>query len=290
VERRLEFCIIDPEGDYECLANALTIGDANTPPSIAKVIEFIRASGLNLVVNTIAMTLDGRRRLIRDLLPALTELRAASGRPHWLLIDEAHHFLPRGGAEPAEALFAGMPGTILITVDPEYLPLAALRQIDILLAGGDGAARAVAAVAKANGRPPPDGARPETGEFLFWPVRGPGAVRIVRSTPPAQGHKRHRGKYAAGDVGPQKGFRFGHPGPDAPCARNLADFVRLAGQTSDEVWLRHLRAGDYAAWFRDVIRDEELAQAAEARPLAALTAADSRKRIIEAVKCRYVLG
>jgi hypothetical protein len=49
-----------------------------------------------------------------------------------------------------------------------------------------------------------------------------------------------------------------------------------------------LKAGHYSKWFRDVIKDDELAQAAaDVEENASLSAAESRKRISEAVTRRY---
>ena len=31
---------------------------------------------------------------IRELLPMVAELRRTSGQPHWIVVDEAHYFLP----------------------------------------------------------------------------------------------------------------------------------------------------------------------------------------------------
>jgi hypothetical protein len=50
-----------------------------------------------------------------------------------------------------------------------------------------------------------------------------------------------------------------------------------------------LRAADYSKWFRAAIKDDELALEAAAveRAPATLSAAESRRRIIEAVERKY---
>jgi hypothetical protein len=58
----------------------------------------------------------------------------------------------------------------------------------------------------------------------------------------------------------------------------------------DAVWERHLRAGDFAAWFLDVIRDEELARRiGEIASDRGLDACQSRSRIARAIRERYVI-
>ena len=92
IEKQLEFCVIDPEGDYEDLKHAVPIGDAKNPVSVDEVVRVLRTAGLNLVINTVAVGLSERRRFLEDLLPSVLKVRAKTGRPHWLIIDEAHHF------------------------------------------------------------------------------------------------------------------------------------------------------------------------------------------------------
>ena len=65
-------------------------------------------------------------------------------------------------------------------------------------------------------------------------------------------------------------------------------FLQIAEGVDDRTWEHHRKAGHYSEWFRDVIKDAELAQtAAEIEEDASLDAANSRKRISEAVTQRY---
>ena len=43
-------------------------------------------------------------------------------------------------------------------------------------------------------------------------------------------------------------------------AQNLMVFIQLAEGVDDVTWLHHLHQGDYAHWFRDVIKDADLAE------------------------------
>ena len=62
----------------------------------------------------------------------------------------------------------------------------------------------------------------------------------------------------------------------------------MAEGLDDETWLFHLRQGDYSRWFRDAIKDEDLAREVEAiEKDEALSPADSRARIREAIEARY---
>jgi hypothetical protein len=67
-------------------------------------------------------------------------------------------------------------------------------------------------------------------------------------------------------------------------------FAQLVDGIDDETWLHHLGQGDYAGWFREQIKDDELAGEAEA--IAAepgLSAEEGRARIRRAIESRYTL-
>ena len=69
-------------------------------------------------------------------------------------------------------------------------------------------------------------------------------------------------------------------------AHNLMIFMQMADGVDDATWLYHLHRGDYSRWFREAIKDVELADEAESvqdgvDPLA------TRKQIREMVERRY---
>ena len=88
-----EFCIVDPEGDYLRIDNAVVIGSSSEPPLTEEALRLLLRARVNVVINALALSLEERRRLFAMLLPSIRALRARSGRPHWLLVDEAHHAL-----------------------------------------------------------------------------------------------------------------------------------------------------------------------------------------------------
>jgi hypothetical protein len=71
-------------------------------------------------------------------------------------------------------------------------------------------------------------------------------------------------------------------------AHNLVLFLELANGVDDETWLYHLRRGDYSRWFRDEIRDDELAtEAREIESLNEPSASQSRQLMQSIVEHRY---
>lgn len=290
VEKRQEFCLIDPEGDYETLEGAIKIGDEEWPPSIDETVRLLGRTDLSIVVSTMALDLPGRHRFFERLLPALLDLRARTGRPHWLIVDEAHHFLPRIDGAASAALGRDLAGTVLVTIEPSWLSADVLHGISTVISLGRGAAGAMASFTREAGLHPPPARRCRPDEALLLSRGSPKACRPVRLGSPRQNHERHKGKYALGDVGRERSFYFTDGnGRILGAARNLAEFVTLAGQSPDSVWDRHLHSGDFGAWFLEVIRDEELAQRAIELAEARADVGHARSRIIAAIRERYVI-
>jgi hypothetical protein len=114
----------------------------------------------------------------------------------------------------------------------------------------------------------------------------PLAVKAMR---PRQSRRRHRRKYAEGDVGEALSFFFrGRHNELSLRAQNLLIFSQIAAGVDEPTWEHHRRAGDYSTWFRNVIKDNELArEAADAERNANIDANESRRRIIAAITRRY---
>ncbi|MFH7028057.1 MAG: HAD-IIB family hydrolase [Heteroscytonema crispum UTEX LB 1556] len=93
-EQEYQFCIIDPEGDYENFEGAIVLGDADRSPKIAEVLDLLNQPHQNVIINLLGVGLGDRPAFFAELLPALQELRSRTGRPHWIVVDEAHHLLP----------------------------------------------------------------------------------------------------------------------------------------------------------------------------------------------------
>jgi HAD superfamily hydrolase (TIGR01484 family) len=291
-ESGFQFCVIDPEGDYSDLEDAIVLGDARQQPLIPELLEILRGPESNAVVNMLDVDLVERPAFFDALLTRLSELRAQTGRPHWIVLDEAHHLLP--AARPAAALTVPreLQATILVTVHPDQLAPDVLSTIETVAAVGDDPTRTIRQFCTAlDMLPPPLPAegRIEAGQALLWERssgRGPLQVPMVR---PRLQRRRHARKYSEGELGEDRSFYF--RGPDGNLSlrvQNLSLFVQIAAGIDDRTWLHHLRAGHYSSWIRDAIKDEDLAAdfAAVERDHD-LSAKSSRARIKEAIDRRY---
>jgi hypothetical protein len=102
-------------------------------------------------------------------------------------------------------------------------------------------------------------------------------------------HRRHVRKYAEGALPPDRCFYFRGPEGELKLrAENLVRFCELAEGVDDATWDHHLRQREYSAWLRGMIKDPELGQEAEEVERAyGLTASESRRRLVEAIRRRY---
>ena len=64
--------------------------------------------------------------------------------------------------------------------------------------------------------------------------------------------------------------------------------TRLGEGVDDETWLHHLRQGDYARWFREIIKDDKLADVAERiADNGDVPAAESRRTLFDSIRKKY---
>jgi CobQ/CobB/MinD/ParA nucleotide binding domain len=292
-QKGYQFCLIDPEGDYESLEQAVVLGTEQHAPGIDEAIGVLIKPAQNLVVNLLGVKLEDRPPFFASLMARLGELRASFGRPHWIIIDEAHHLLPAQRNLQQSALPPAPAGVMMITVEPTQLDRRALQLIKMLVIVGDTAIETLQQFCDATKISSPEinqNNSPGDDEALLWFVGS--AVRRIKPLLGERESRRHRRKYATGEIGPDISFYF--RGPERKLnlrAHNLQTFVQLAEGIDDATWMFHLRRGDYSRWFNDVIKDKELAEEAEKVEQSDSTnARDSRELIRVAIEKRYTAG
>jgi HAD superfamily hydrolase (TIGR01484 family) len=271
VERGYSFCVIDPEGDYDGLADAVTIGTADRAPSLDETMQLLERR-TNATVNLVGMPLADRPGYFVDLLPRIVALREKTGQPHWLILDEAHHLIPADIASTQSVLPERMGGVIQISVHPDLIAPRSLAGVDTLIVVGNDPLDNLRRFAAASGRAiqsARDNFDLSEGEALVWMHEAAPVPVRVRLIPGRAEHRRHVRKYAEGELPPDRSFFF--RGPDAKLnlrAQNLIVFLQLADGVDDETWEYHRRRGDYSRWIAQGIKDDALTR--EARRVEAL--------------------
>src|SRR5262249_11023676 len=140
----------------------------------------------NVVVNLIGLPLDQRPQFFASLLPRLSDLRARTGRPHRIVVDETHHLLPETWAPSAVGGAPEFQGFIFVTVHPQHVARAALEAVDCMLVIGRDPAATLAAFTEALHKPAPPGnyGPLESGEALLYWIQNGGTAQRIRTLPP----------------------------------------------------------------------------------------------------------
>jgi len=291
-QQRYQYCVIDPEGDYASLQGAVVLGDSTRVPGIEEVIGLLEDPSRNGVANLLGVPLAHRPEILEGLLGAISDLRGRTGHPHWVVLDEAHHVLPAAHARAHESMPRKMHGAFFITVHPDEMAPEVLENIGLMLTVGRDPADTIQRFARTIGaRAPRFRKEPlEPGEAIAWrpaePKRPPEPFQVAA---PEGERRRHRRKYTEGALGPDRSFYFRGPAGRLNLrAQNLSLFNQIAEGLDDETWLFHLHQGDYSRWFREQIKDAELAREAEAIERDdTLGPMRSRAMMREAIEARY---
>jgi hydroxymethylpyrimidine pyrophosphatase-like HAD family hydrolase len=287
--------VIDPEGDYTNLEFATHVGHPEQAPRYEDVVAALRDPKRSLVVNLLGVPLADRPNFFAQLVPHIEEVKTRTGRPHWLVIDEAHHMLPAG--EATEKVAEQLPdrGLMLVTVHPGSVEPRALAHVGTLLVIGAHPNQTIEKFCAAVKQPAPkcpavEGDKLPPGDALAW-HRGEADAERVHTKPPRTERKRHSRKYAVGNLGPERSFYFRGPKDKLNLkAPNLFQFVQLAGGVDDETWEFHRTRGHFSVWVREQIKDDQLAdELAKIEADRGAAPKDTRAAVRAAIEARYTL-
>ena len=292
IEDSYQVCIIDPEGDYGTLPEVLTLGGPHYPVPVNQALSVLEDPAVNLNVNLLGVSLPDRPEYFRYLFPSLQAMRTRSGRPHWIILDEAHHMIPAGGGHLDSVLPQRFGEAILVTVHPEHVSPGALSLVDVVIAVGGSPAVTLKAFADVTGKTLtwPDGLSHQSGHAVVWFPRSGKAPFSMRILSGRVDRLRHLRKYAEGNMRDRSFYFRGPAHRHNLKAHNLAAFCQIAEGIDEETWLFHLRRGDYSRWFRHAVKDPYLADQAERiEQRHDLQPADTRNLIRSFIEGRYTL-
>ena len=171
------FCVIDVEGDYGTIADAVSLGTSTRPPTDSEILKLLRGADKSGVVNLAGLSEADRPPFLGALAPQLAQLRRQSGHPHWVTIDETQHLLPAHGTS-GELLPIGNGGSVLhITERPALVAREILRAASLFLALGPTAQALLEEFCRVGGVPAPAAklTRPNSGQALAWRPSVPNA-------------------------------------------------------------------------------------------------------------------
>jgi len=290
---KYNFCIIDPEGDYDSVESAVVLGNTGHAPTIDECLQLLNKPDQNAVINLLGVKLEDRPWFFLSLFSRVREMRARTGRPHWLIVDEAHHAIPASWRPTDQNLPERLEGVVMVSVSPNLIAPSALRALDTLIVLGDKPRDMLREFTDAS-RMPAMADVPEAldaGTALLWNKTANTPPTLVRVEPSRTERRRHLRKYAEGELPEDRSFYFRGPAGKLNLrAQNLIQFMDLGDGVDDDTWLYHLKRGEMSRWLREGIKDESLAaRAAAIERNQKLDAGSSRRRMRELIEATYTL-
>lgn len=292
IKQAYQVCIVDPEGDYGTLPDVLTLGSPRHAVMVNEALAVLEDPKMNLNINLLGISLADRPQYFGHLFPSLQAMRTRTGRPHWIVLDEAHHMLPADWGHAGKTLPQRLGETALVTVHPEHVAPLTLSLMDMVVVVGQSPEKTLKGFADAAGLNFrwPEGLSYQRGHAVAWfPDSGkpPLSMRIISGRVE---RIRHLRKYAEGDMRDRSFYFRGAAGRHNLKAQNLVIFVQIAEGIDEETWLFHLHKGDYSTWFREAVKDPYLAdQTEQIEHRQDLQPAQTRDLIVSFIEGRYTL-
>ncbi len=177
-----QFCAIDPEGDYETFPDTVVLGDAQRVPGVDEVMSVLAKPGRNVIVNLLGVRMDDRPDFFRNFMPAIAESRECTGRPHWLIVDEAHHVLPAMHNEPAPP---DLSNTLLVTLEPERISPGVVKAATHVIVVGAKPDRTLSSFGETRAESVPhiDADSVPRGQAILWRSKPPGKPVWIEVAP-----------------------------------------------------------------------------------------------------------
>jgi hydroxymethylpyrimidine pyrophosphatase-like HAD family hydrolase len=277
---RYQCCIVDTEGDFSGIPGLVGVGTRAIPPDVEGILALLQRGGIQVSASLAAVPDDERPAFFLRLLAGLQELRARTGRPHWIVMDEVEKLLPATWVPDESTLPRELVGLLMMTRHPDRVSPAILASVDLVLAAGEDPAGMLMPFLHGETLDEPPLAQ---GELLTWSA---GRVERLRLVVPEVSRTSQTRRAAPEDL-KERAFVFrGREGKMQLRAQSLSLFLQMAEGVDDETWSYHLERGDVARWFREELRDDALADeitSIHADPLR------SRTEVRDAIARRYAL-
>jgi hydroxymethylpyrimidine pyrophosphatase-like HAD family hydrolase len=174
-----QFCVLDGRGEYLDFEPAVVFGTETNPPDPFEILTALEKPDVQAVVCLAAVPQSRRSVFFEQLNVELRALREKTGRPHWLVIDEAQELVPKLDATLAAAGELAE-NTIYVTTDPQAIDPRILAGVDIIAVRGPTVTLDMPALQLR---------APGEHEALFW-FRGAGRAPEIVTLAPRSTEKR----------------------------------------------------------------------------------------------------
>lgn len=261
-ERGAQACIIDPEGDYAGIAGAINLGAGDRAPTVDEIINLMEQPGQHCVVSVFSIEKKDRPEYFNRLLRGLAELRSRTGRPHWIIVDEAHYTAPADWKPAEQWNQSELKAIMFITAFHDRISKVVLEGADWVVSIAEDPREALQGISERMGVSMPIVPEPEDNQVhraLSWKVGDSEAIWFSR-LPSELDNQRHRHSLYEGEMEEEHQFVFrGVNDQFSLRATNLKRFIELADGLDGETWWFHLKRNDYSNWIEHVIKDYGLA-------------------------------
>lgn len=260
-----QILLIDPEGDFrgmQMMSEFVAFnGSPRTMPTPSVVATVLETVGVSVVVDLCEYPVSQRGQYVADLLRLLRSLRERKFRPHWILLEEAQHFLApyaehnKSFMEALAPMLAGG-GWAFVSYCPEQLGNPVLSALNHCLLTCLSSADAIQALSQQFQLSAGVSANVPRGHV--W-VCGNGMIRLLSNARRVP-HIRHLYKYLDNPLPKRKRFFFrderDYLGLEAA---SLFEFLQLLADLPSESLTYHQLRNDFAAWAEGALGDAELA-------------------------------
>jgi hydroxymethylpyrimidine pyrophosphatase-like HAD family hydrolase len=183
------FCLIDVEGRYGSIAEAVSLGTGTRAPATHDVMKLLQGADKSGVVNLAGVEVGDRRAFVEELLMQVSKLRAHLGHPHWVALDDTQCLLPATQeAVRAPLLPRNAESVLHITDRPGSIARNVLCACTLVIALGQGE-RLLWEFAQASGLAAPVNglAQLKDSEAVAWRPKVPGAEAFGLNIASARG-------------------------------------------------------------------------------------------------------
>ena len=187
-KQRYQFCLLDPRGAFQGTSDAIVLGRHKRAPAVDEIIRLLKDPVENAIVNLSGVSLRQRTSFVQELFARLQQLRARSGHPHWIVVDEAQDVLSRSWQPAPLDIPQHFDGMMCTTGNPAAVARSIWPRVNIVLAidaSGAAAFSHLAALSQ-NGKFDFPTTRTNSGEAIIW-LRDAGApfrIKLVLGKKP----------------------------------------------------------------------------------------------------------
>jgi hypothetical protein len=232
-------------------------------------------------------TVDQREAYIDELLQGLITLRRNKFRPHWLVFEEAQHYLSSTDTALTQALLRMLPdgGWAIVTYRPDWLPETILAGLDRCIISSLKEPEPARVVHEAFQIPTDISLADIPPEHVL--LCGQKMVHVRPSSRRVQ-HIRHVYKYLDMPLPRHKRFYFATShGSLGIEATSLADFIHILAELPLESLVFHHSRGDFSAWAASSLGDDVLAAQLDKLTRRSLQGDALREAILNRASARY---